>query len=295
MKKDDLCHWELLFSDYIADYSQKHDDASHDLGHFRRVYQTARSIADFEIIESDLLVLLAAAYFHDIISLPKDHPENKMSSTYAAAKAKEILSEMNFPLEKIEPVCHAIRAHSFSAGILPETLEAKIIQDADRMEALGALGAMRTFYVSGRLGLKAFDLDDLLAEKRPLDDKIFGLDHFYLKLFKLPHLLQTEGGRFLAGKRVAFLEYFVEELKKNIDEGDGGALVVVKGCYEAGAKRFDLFDRLDPFAENRLLNPDHFAIDYIMEFQRQFPIFISRFLFEFKNEIMHVPVQDLSK
>lgn|GEM_PF-237135 len=281
----DCLYWESIFLEYVAEHSRKHNDASHDLGHFRRVYQAAKSIADLESSPSDLLIILAAAYFHDIVSLPKDHPDNKMSSSYAAAEAKEILAKMNFPEEKIESVCHAIRAHSFSAGLSPQTIEAKIIQDADRMEALGALGAMRTFYVSGRLGRKPYDSNDMRAEKRPLDDKIFGLDHFYVKLFKLPHLLQTQGGRLFANKRVEFLKYFVEELEMNIKDENGGALVVVKSCYEAGANGLELFDPLDPLAQNRLLNSANFATDQIIESHEEFPIFISRFLSELKSEI----------
>jgi uncharacterized protein len=233
----------------------------------------------------DLLVILASAYFHDIVSFPKDHPNRKMSSHYAALKAKEILRRMHFPREKIDFVCHAITTHSFSAGLQPETIEAKIIQDADRMEALGALGAMRTFYVSGRMGREPFDPEDLYAEHRPLDDKIFGLDHFYVKLFKLPHLLQTNEGRFFADKRLGFLKYFVEELEVNVKKKSGGALFVVRACYEAGAQGLHLFDLLDPLALNRSLNRNQFAIDKVIEADKQFPIFISKFLTQFQQEM----------
>lgn len=285
MQLDCLGYWESVFTDYISAHSQEQNDASHDLGHFRRVYHTAILITDCESTPVDLLVILAAAYFHDIVSLPKNHRDNKMSSRYAAAKAKEILQQMNFPGEKIDSVCHAIATHSFSAGLSPETMEAKIIQDADRMEALGALGAMRTFYVSGRMGRQPFDPHDLRAERRPLDDRTFGLDHFYVKLFKLSHLLQTDGGRFLANERIRFLEYFVEELEMNVKHSSGGALIVVKSCYEAGAQQLQLFDLSDPLAQHRSLNPAHFAIDYIIESREQFPVFISKFLSKLKREI----------
>ena len=211
-----------------------------------------------------------------------------MSSHYAAIKAKEILQQMHFPKEKTDLVCHAITTHSFSAGLQPETIEAKIIQDADRMEALGALGAMRTFYVSGRMGIEPFDSDDLYAERRPLDDKIFGLDHFYVKLFKLPGLLQTNGGRFFADKRLGFLKYFVEELEVNVKKKNGGALFIVS-LYEAGSRGLQLFDLLDPLALNRSLNPTHFVIDRLIEANEQFPVFIPKFLSQFQEEIRSIP------
>ena len=84
---------------------------------------------------------------------------------------------MQFPAEKIEAVCHAIAAHSFSAQIAPLTTEAKIVQDADRLEALGAIGLARVFAVSGALGVALFDGEDPFAQHRPLDDKRYALDH----------------------------------------------------------------------------------------------------------------------
>ncbi|MEO8666021.1 MAG: HD domain-containing protein, partial [Ignavibacteria bacterium] len=103
--------WEKRFLDYFAKGGYDHDDASHDLSHFRRVAHTAHHIAVLESAAIDTEVLLAAAYFHDIVTLPKNHPDNRMSSRYSSAKAKEILDGMNFPAEKIESVCHAIEAH----------------------------------------------------------------------------------------------------------------------------------------------------------------------------------------
>lgn len=285
IKRSTLEYWEPVFVDYITAHNEGQSDASHDLGHFSRVYRVAKSIASSESASVDLFVILAAAYFHDIVSLPKNHPDNKMSSHYAATKAKQILKELSFPNEKIDLVCHAIQTHSFSAGLQPETIEAKIIQDADRMESLGALGAMRTFYVSGRIGRFPFDSNDLYAKQRPLDDKIFGLDHFYVKLFKLPDLLQTSMGRCLANKRVEFLKHFVEELDANVKNRNGGALFIVEACYQAGHHHFQLFDLLNPLAYNRPLNPKLFVIDHVISAQEQFPIFINKFLTQFQEEV----------
>ncbi len=78
-----------------------------------------------------------------------------------------------------------IEAHSFSANIETRTLEAKILQDADRLDAIGVIGAARCFYIAGRMGSALYDSNDPMAENRPLDDKNYALDHFRTKLFNL--------------------------------------------------------------------------------------------------------------
>ncbi len=119
---------------------------------------------------------------------------------------------VQFPAEKIEAVCHAIAAHSFSAQIAPLTTEAKIVQDADRLEALGAIGLARVFAVSGALGLALFDGEDPFAQHRPLDDKRYALDHFQTKLLKLPQTMQTARGKQLAQHNAQFLVEFMAKL-----------------------------------------------------------------------------------
>lgn len=281
----DVRKWEEVFIDYFLNLDGEMNDGSHDLSHFRRVYHTAAQIADDIPNQTDPLVILASAYFHDIVSLPKNHPDNNKSSRYAAIKAREILQSMGFPQDKLDSVAHAIEAHSFSAGIPPQTLEAEIIQDADRMESLGALGVMRTFYVSGRLGRPPYDPDDLYAKRRPLDDKNFGLDHFYVKLFKLPSLLKTEGGRCIARKRTEFLHDFIDCLDADLAKGGGGALAIVEACCKMGGISGKLFDPTDPFAKNRPLDTAGFAVDQIMKASEKFPGFITKFLDQLQNEI----------
>lgn len=286
MDQNHLKHyWETRFIDYFVHSATDHNDASHDLGHFHRVYQTALNIAERENVSVDPLVLMAAAYLHDIVNLPKNHPESHMSSQYSAIKAKEILSSMHYPEEKIDSVCHAITTHSYTAQLQPETIEAKIIQDADRMEALGALGIMRTFYVSGRLERAPYDPADLFAKNRPLDDKVFGFDHFYCKLFKLPAMLQTEGGRQIAEKRTAFLHYFEHELEHDLLQENGGALKTVWACYHAGRHHLKLFDVINPWAIGRPLDVHHFVVDQLIAAQPLFPKFITHFLDQLKEEI----------
>lgn len=162
--------WQQRFEAWLAGHLTEGDSA-HDISHFRRVWGTAQRLA--EESQVDRLVLLTACYFHDIISLPKNHPERSRSSVMAAEKTLAILQSSfpDFPRDRYPAVYHAIEAHSFSAGISPHSAEAKIVQDADRLEALGAIGLARVFAVSGALNNILFDADDPFADRRKLDDK----------------------------------------------------------------------------------------------------------------------------
>ena len=115
-------------------------DASHDIAHFRRVWRTARQIAEGQPV--DLLVILLASYFHDLVSLPKNHPDRARSSQLAAQQTLEILQRdfPHFPPERYDAVAHAIAAHSFRARIPPQTEEARIVQDADGLRRWAPLG-----------------------------------------------------------------------------------------------------------------------------------------------------------
>lgn len=190
-------------------------DGAHDLGHLDRVWANAQSIAG-ALGAGDLAVLLPAAYFHDAVNLPKNHPDRSRASVASADWAKGFLAQTDFPSEKLDGVAHAIAAHSFSAGIAPQTLEAEILQDADRLEALGAIGIARMFHVGGAMGGHLFDADDPLAQNRPLDDKRFSLDHLEVKLFPIAQTMRTEPGRDMARSRVEWMRAFRSRLLQEL-------------------------------------------------------------------------------
>ena len=217
MHDQDLAAWEQRFVDYLREHSDT-KDGSHDLGHFQRVWKAARYIDWKEGNVADLLVLLTAAYFHDLVSVPKNSPQRSAASLLSAEKTAGLLTTVfaDFPPEKIESVRHAIHAHSFSAQVTPETVEAKILQDADRMEALGAIGLARVFYTAGQLSQRLFDPNDPLALERAPDDRQYSLDHFQVKLFKLPALMNTVTGRRLADEKVEYLRQFLRVIEGEI-------------------------------------------------------------------------------
>lgn len=209
-----LKFWEQHFIEYLEDHET--DDYSHDLSHFQRVWRTAEKIIAGETREVNSLVVLAACYFHDIVTMPKNHPDRSKSSQMAAVKTEEILEELNFPEELISGVSHAVAAHSFSANIPTETPEAEIVQDADRMEAIGAIGLARCFYTGGKMGSKLFDAKDPWAEKRELNDREFSVDHFYCKLLTLGATMKTVSGRALAEENTAYLQGFLDKLREEL-------------------------------------------------------------------------------
>lgn len=206
-----IAYWQARFEEYLhGNWSQ--DDKAHDVAHFHRVWKTAQRI--MAGTEASRLVVLAASYFHDIVNLPKNHPQRHMASAQAAQETLRILDMHfpDFPHELYDGVVHAVHAHSFSAGVAPQTLEAKIVQDADRLESLGAIGLARVFYTSGALGRSLFDSEDPLAGRRELDDTAYALDHFQKKLLKLPETMQTEVGRELARHNADFLVRYMAKL-----------------------------------------------------------------------------------
>lgn len=175
------------------------DDGSHDAAHLIRVWKSARRIQAQE--GGDLRLLAAAVLLHDCVSVEKNSPLRRQASRIAAEKASRLLAAEGWNAGDVAAVAHAILTHSFSADIAPETLEARILQDADRLDAIGMVGAARCFYIAGRMGSGLYDPLDPLAENRPLDDKAFAIDHFEVKLFKLADGFQTAAGARMAGER----------------------------------------------------------------------------------------------
>jgi uncharacterized protein len=188
-------------------------DSAHDLAHLDRVWMNAQQIADGS---GDLDVLLAACHLHDLVNLPKDDANRAFASRQSAEKAGPILALLGFSPDQVKATQHAIEAHSFSAGIPAETFEAKVLRDADRLDSLGAIGIARTFLVAGALGLPLYDPADPFAQNRVPDDSKYSLDHWQIKLLKLPDGMITDKGRELAQNRVKVMLRFLDDLSEEI-------------------------------------------------------------------------------
>jgi len=196
------------------------DDGSHDRSHLLRVFRNATAIGNGEPA-CNRTVLTAAVILHDCVAVEKNSPQRSQASRLAATHARTILANLGWDLPTIDRTAHAIEAHSFSAGIAPETLEARIVQDADRLDAIGAIGIARCFYVAGRMGSSLYHPTDPSATDRPLDDRNFALDHFAAKLFKVADNFQTKTGQALAEQRTKTMHDFVGALLHEIGEGIG--------------------------------------------------------------------------
>lgn len=185
-------------------------DPAHDVDHIRRVVANARAIGSAE--GANLDILLPAAWLHDCVFVAKDSPDRRIASRLAADHAVSLLEKARYPQIHLQPIHHAIAAHSFSAGIPPESLEAKVLQDADRLDALGAVGLSRCLMLGGHMGQPLTSPDDPFCRSRPPDDSRFVVDHFFAKLLKLAATMQTATGREMAARRTAFLQSYLDEL-----------------------------------------------------------------------------------
>jgi uncharacterized protein len=127
-----------------------------------------------------------------------------------------LLQSLNWNAEHIDIVADAIRTHSYSAGLTPTSIEGRILQDADRLDALGYTGIARCFYTAGRMNSQLYNADDPTASSRPLDDRSYALDHFPEKLLKLAANFTTATGQALATSRAQTLQSFYQGMLAEI-------------------------------------------------------------------------------
>jgi len=179
--------------------SQSIGDGAHDLSHLMRVWRNVQTIHREE--GGDLEILAAAVFLHDCVEVPKNSPLRAQASRLAAAEATVRLAALGWSAERGIWVASAIASHSFSAGIEPTSLEGCILQDADRLDAIGFTGIARCFYTAGRMGSAIYEPSDPRGERRDLNDAAFALDHFPAKLLNLAEGFKTSTGRLLAARR----------------------------------------------------------------------------------------------
>lgn len=192
------------------------DDPAHGWEHVRRVYWLARRIGEEE--RADLLIVSIAALLHDVGRLipRKDVPHALLSMEEAGTVLKA------YPLdqEQVEAILHAIEAHSFSQGVEPRTLEARVVRDADRLDSLGAIGILR-WAITGTIRrgtqTQSYHPTDPFAEWHEPDDRRYLLDHFYTKLLQLEEGMSTTAGRVLARQRTEYMRAYLREFRAELE------------------------------------------------------------------------------
>jgi len=213
----DLEQLQSACQDYLS--QNMLGDPAHDISHVQRVVQNTLRLTDAE--NGHMAVTLPAAWLHDCVTVAKNSPQRRLASKLAADKAIIFLENLHYPSLLLPEIHHAIEAHSFSANIETETLEARIVQDADRLEALGAIGIARCFLTGGNMGTPLYDATDPFADHREADDRQFTVDHFFCKLLGLVDTMKTEAGKKEALKRTEYMQGYLEQLGGEIGRAGG--------------------------------------------------------------------------
>ncbi len=195
---------------------------SHDFSHVLRVVESAQRIALAE--GANLEVCRTAALLHELVNLPKNHPGSALSGDLCAEEARALLEREGHEPSFCDEVALAIRDHAFSKGVVPSGLSSRVLQDADRLDAIGAIGVARCMATASEMGSLFYAPTDPTCRERAPDDKAFALDHFYKKLFLVPERLHTSTARRMAAERMAFMKAFVEQLGREVgfDAPEGG-------------------------------------------------------------------------
>src|SRR5215210_1810808 len=160
-------------------------------------------------------ILLLAVLLHDLVVYPKGSTKSLKSSDESADLAENVLQSYSYPQDKINQICYCIWVHNYSKRLVPASLEGRILQDADRLDALDAIGIARTFSIAGSEGRAFYNTDDpFCRSNRDLDDKQWTIDHFHMKLLKLEDLMHTKTARKIAQERTRFMMLFMRHLQK---------------------------------------------------------------------------------
>jgi len=206
-------------------YVEPHLDAadlSHDLDHVLRVYAWSLRLAPEAGVDEDLAG--AAALVHDLVNVPKDDPGRASAGEKSADQARGALAGAGYDDGEIDRISAAVRTSNWSAGRVAEEPLGELLQDADRLDAIGAIGVFRTFTCAQRMvengsRVRFAATDDPLARRgRTPDDKRFALDHFPVKLLKLAKGMHFRSSREEAKRRHATMVALLDEMQRELTD-----------------------------------------------------------------------------
>lgn len=189
-------------------------EPAHDFFHVERVVKNALVIAERE--GANIAIAALSALLHEIFTLPKSHPDSASAGDLAAEHARTVLVAEGVDASLIDPICGAIRDHAFSKGVVPEALESRVLQDADRLDALGAIGLARMWATCADMKRPFYSPEDPFCDAREPNDKEWGLDHVFKKLLVVPARLHLATSRRIAEERTAFLHAFLRQLRTEV-------------------------------------------------------------------------------
>lgn len=190
-------------------------DAAHDPEHLLRVAGWTVRLGGSAVEPTEAV---AAGLLHDLVLVPKDAPDRAEAGVRSAEAARGLLAEQGFDAASAERIAAAVRDHGYSRGATPDDALGRALQDADRLEALGALGVLRAAATGAGMGAGLVDGRDPWARDRELDDRTHTVDHFFTKLLRLPSRMNTEAGRAEAERRAARMRRFLAELGEELGE-----------------------------------------------------------------------------
>lgn len=201
--------------------------AAHDYDHIQRVYNLSMLLAEQEK-DVELEVLVPAVLLHDIARRKEDEDISGEidHAVLGAELAEKVLKSLNYEQTLIDKITYCIRAHRFRTGHIPDTIEAKILFDADKLDVIGAVGIARSFMLAGQHGEKMFrevDLDDYIRENVGPNGRIKDAAkhtanlEFELKLKKIPERLFTAKAKEIARARISYMEEYFKLLNLEIN------------------------------------------------------------------------------
>ncbi len=218
-----------IYEKIKEDVKEELSGSAHDFEHTLRVFRLASSIAESKE-DVDMKVLKSAALLHDIAREREDEDVTGDidHAVLGAEMADDVLKGLDFTEREVKEIWHCIRAHRFRGEEEPKTKEAKILSDADKLDAIGAVGVARCFTLAGEYGEKLYSDIDLeeykrqnLTENGRLKDisKHAPNIEYEIKLKRIPDRIYTEEGKKIASKRMDFMEDYFERLEREIKGG----------------------------------------------------------------------------